>query len=117
MYACVCVCVCVCMCGDDNYTHYIYTYTLSLFTFTFLLFFFSIGKYKLVLFAQCSRILWPIKAGNLRNNDRSGLNQNEYNFLFTYHNLSDHYQSKEWLSQWSTYPQIDTTISSRIKTF
>ena len=64
-----------------------------------------IGKYKLVLFMQCARVLWPIKAGNLKGADTAagGLGGTEKTFLWKFHNLSRD-TTETWRGSWDTYP-------------
>ena len=73
-----------------------------------------IGRYKLVLFMQCARILWPIKAGNLRPADTAGLTPEEKTFLWRFHNLSGD-GTVEWRNSWSTYPEVPEAARARIK--
>ena len=74
-----------------------------------------IGRYKLVLFMQCARILWPIKAGNLRPHDTvpDGLGAQEKAFLWNFHNLSGT-GSTQWRQSWSTYPFVDEETAKKI---
>jgi len=81
-----------------------------------------IGKYKLVLFMQCVRIFWPIKAGNLRQgtdvgaSDGHGLLEPEQSWLWNFHNLT-RATDIGWRNGWDTYPPLSLTARNKVEIF
>ena len=62
-----------------------------------------VGYYKLVLYAQCTRIFWPLRPGNFIREDRISLKLQEIDFIWKYHNLSSN-TPLNWKDTWAVYP-------------
>ena len=67
------------------------------------------GRYKIVYFMQCVRILWPLTPGVLKSIDSQpgALSANDLIFIKTFHNVSKNTTS-EWYGSWVTYPPART---------
>ena len=63
------------------------------------------GRYKIVYFMQCVRILWPLTPGVLKpiDNKPGGLSAKDILFIRTFHNVTKNTTS-EWYGSWTTYP-------------
>ena len=62
-----------------------------------------VGYYKLILYAQCTRIFWPLRPGNFIREDRISLKLQEIDFIWKYHNLSSN-TPLNWKDTWAVYP-------------
>ena len=67
------------------------------------------GRYKIVYFMQCVRILWPLTPGVLKPIDSQpgALSANDLMFIKTFHNVTKNTTS-EWYGSWVTYPPSNT---------
>ena len=63
------------------------------------------GRYKMVFFMQCVRIIWPIAPGKMKPGDLvpNALNLDQQIFIKMFHNVSKN-TTTEWYSSWVTYP-------------
>lgn len=66
-----------------------------------------VGRYKMVFFMQCVRILWPIAPAAMKPMDLrpGGLSQGDQKFVRMFHNVTKNTTS-EWYSSWVTYPAV-----------
>lgn len=64
-----------------------------------------VGRYKMVFFMQCVRMLWPIAPAAMKTLDLrpGGLSQCDQSFIRQFHNISKNTTS-DWYSTWVTYP-------------
>jgi hypothetical protein len=64
-----------------------------------------VGRYKMVYFMQCVRMLWPIAPAAMKSVDLrpGGLSLQDQSFIKQFHNVSKNTTS-EWYSSWVTYP-------------
>ena len=72
------------------------------------------GYYKLVLYAQCTRIFWPLKPGNFRPEDRTLLTMDDMKLVWTFHNVS-RTTSLNWKHSWTVYPPPEERALMRIQ--
>ena len=63
------------------------------------------GRYKIVFFMQCVRILWPIAPGKMKPGDLvpGALSLDQQEFIRMFHNVTKN-TTTEWYSSWVTYP-------------
>ena len=67
-----------------------------------------VGRYKMVFFMQCVRMLWPIAPAAMKTLDLrpGGLSLQDQTFVRQFHNISKNTTS-EWYSTWVTYPTVE----------
>ena len=70
-----------------------------------------IGKYKIVYFLQCIKMLWPLRPGNLLPRDLApgALSPADITFINVFHNLSQHGSGYYW----QVYPSMENNMHIR----
>jgi len=71
-----------------------------------------LGRYKIVYFQKCVKLLWPLRPGNILKQDRKrGISAEEEQFVRVFHNISGAAASSP---PWRVYPPLPDISGSNI---
>ena len=63
-----------------------------------------LGRYKIVYFQKCVKLLWPLRPGNILKQDRKrGISAEEKQFVYVFHNISG---AASAAPPWRVYPPL-----------